>query len=287
VRFKTNHEVSQAEEKVESPYDSEARYRSKSGMHWTGYMVHISETCDEDSVHLITHVHTTPADVHEAMCTEAIHKALMDKGLPPREHLVDAGYVSAELLVRSQVHYGIDLVGPARVNPRWQAKVEGAYTGEQFIIDWEQREVHCPQGVVSKAWHDYSNAEGKPYHRVYFPKEACQACQARALCTQAKQEPRRLYLHPQPEHEALHAARQRLNSEEGKRLYAQRAGVEGSLSQGVRAFGIRRTRYRKLAKTHLQQVVTAVAINLDRIAAWLEGRPLATTRTSHFAALAA
>jgi IS5 family transposase len=82
-------------------------------------------------------------------------------------------------------------------------------------------------------------------------------------------------------------ARQRLKSEEGKRLYAQRAGVEGSLSQGVRAFGIRRTRYRRLAKTHLQQVVTAVAINLDRIAAWLEGRPLAATRTSHFAALAA
>ncbi|MDD4907091.1 MAG: IS5/IS1182 family transposase, partial [Methylobacter tundripaludum] len=48
VRFKTNQEVSQATEKVESPYDSEARYRSKSGMHWTGYMVHISETCDED-----------------------------------------------------------------------------------------------------------------------------------------------------------------------------------------------------------------------------------------------
>ena len=72
-----------------------------------------------------------------------------------------------------------------------------------------------------------------------------------------------------------------------ERLYAQRAGVAGSLSQGVRAFGIRRTRYRKLAKTHLQQVVTAVAINIDRIAAWLEGRPFAATRISHFAALAA
>jgi transposase len=287
VRFKTNHEVSQAEEKVESPYDPEARYRSKSGMHWTGYMVHISETCDEDSVHLITHVHTTPADVHEAMCTETIHKALVDKGLPPREHLVDAGYVSAELLVRSQVQYGIDLVGPARVNPTWQTKVEGAYTGEQFKIDWEQRVAHCPQGVASADWRDYSNAEEKPYHLVYFPKAACQACQARTLCTRAKQQPRRLYLHPQPEHEALHAARQRLKSEEGKRLYAQRAGVEGSLSQGVRAFGIRRTRYRRLAKTHLQQVVTAVAINIDRIAAWLEGRPFAATRISHFAALAA
>jgi len=34
-------------------------------------------------------------------------------------------------------------------------------------------------------------------------------------------------------------------------------------------------------------VATAAALNLDRIAAWFAGRPLAPTRTSRFAALAA
>lgn len=58
------------------------------------------------------------------------------------------------------------------------------------------------------------------------------------------------------------------------------------LSQGIRSFRVHRTRYRRLAKTHLKQVVTAVATNFDRIAAWLVDRPLAATRTSHFAALA-
>ncbi|WP_174624589.1 transposase [Candidatus Methylobacter favarea] len=96
---------------------------------------------------------------------------------------------------------------------------------------------HCPQGVASAAWRDYSNAEEKPYHLVQFPKAACQACQARMLCTRTKQQPRRLHLHPRPEHEALYAARQRFKSEEGKLLYAKRSGVEGTLSQGVRAFG--------------------------------------------------
>lgn len=147
--------------------------------------------------------------------------------------------------------------------------------------------VHCPQGVTSAAWRDYHDAEGKPYHRVHFLKVTCRDCQARTLCTRNKQEPRRLYLHPRPEHEALHAARQRLKSDEGGQLYAHRAGVEGTLSQGVRAFGLRRTRYRGLAKTHLQQVMTAVALNLDRIAAWLMGRPQAATRPPRFAALAA
>jgi transposase len=287
VHFKTNHELAQAEEKIESPYDPEARYRSKSGMHWTGYMVHLSETCDDDSAHLITHVHTTTADVHEAMCTDTIHQALTEKDLPPNQHLVDAAYVSAELLVQSQTDSGIDLIGPGRVDPSWQSNVEGAYTGDQFIIDWKSRVVRCPQGIASAVWRDYVDDEGNPYHVISFPKTACSECSARALCTKAKQAPRRLYLHPQPQHQALHAARALLDSQEGRQLYGRRAGVEGTLSQAVRAFGLRRSRYCGLAKTHLQEVATAAAINLDRMVAWLEGMPRAATRTSRFAALAA
>ena len=89
------------------------------------------------------------------------------------------------------------------------------------------------------------------------------------------------------EHDALAAARARGRTPEGKRLYAQRQGIESTLSQAVRAFGLRRTRYRGLAKTGLQHVATAAAINLDRIAAWFGGRPIAPTRLSRFAALAA
>jgi IS5 family transposase len=96
-----------------------------------------------------------------------------------------------------------------------------------------------------------------------------------------------LALLPRREHEALAAARAREGTAEGRRLYAQRQGVEATLSQGVRAFGLRRARYRGLAKTGLQHVATAAAVNLDRIAAWFAGRPLAPTRTSRFAALAA
>ena len=77
----------------------------------------------------------------------------------------------------------------------------------------------------------------------------------------------------------------RLNSEAGKTLYRRRAGIEGTLSQGVRAFGLRRTRYRGLPKTHMQHVATAAAMNIERLVAWLEERPRATTRTSRFAAL--
>ena len=54
----------------------------------------------------------------------------------------------------------------------------------------------------------------------------------------------------------------------------------------MRAFGLRRTRYWGVAKTHLQHVAIAAAINIDRLVAWLDARPRAMTRISRFAALA-
>jgi transposase len=63
--------------------------------------------------------------------------------------------------------------------------------------------------------------------------------------------------------------------------------VEGTISQAVRAFGLRRSRYRGLPTTRVQHAATAAAINLARVAAWLEDRPRASTRTSRSARLAA
>jgi transposase len=59
------------------------------------------------------------------------------------------------------------------------------------------------------------------------------------------------------------------------------------VSQGVRGYGLRQTRYRGLARTYLQHIATAAAMNIVRLADWLNGVSRATTRTSHFAALAA
>src|SRR4030095_12446814 len=72
VRFKANRELPPAAESIESPYDADARYRHKCDTTWTVYMVHVSETCEPTVPHLLTHVHTTPATVHEAQCTTPI-----------------------------------------------------------------------------------------------------------------------------------------------------------------------------------------------------------------------
>ena len=287
VRFKANRELPPAAKSSESPYDADARYRHKRDTAWTGYMVHVSETCEPTAPHLLTHVHTTPATVHEAQCTTPIQQALIDKALPPREHFVDAASISADLLVHSRDEQGITLRGPTRPSPGWQMQVAGAYTFEQFTVDWERQQVRCPQGKTSVSWAERVGPADHPFIQVRFSTQDCGTCAQRPLCTHAKPpQARTLKLHPRPQSEALHAAQAWYAGEEGQRQYGRRAGVEGTLSQGVRAFGLRRTRYRGLQKTHLQHVATAAAINIDRIVAWLDERPRAQTRTSRFAALA-
>jgi len=286
VRFKPNRELPPAAEGIESPYDAEARYRHKRDTAWTGYMVHVSETCEPTTPHLLTHVHTTPATVHEAQCTIPIQQALIEKEIPPRDHFVDAAYISSALLVHSRDEQGIALRGPTRPSQGWQTQVEGAYTLEQCAVDWDQQQVRCPQGHLSSAWWEHGGGQGSRPIIVEFDKHTCRTCPVRAGCTRAKHTGRRLRLPPQDQYEALAAAQTWSASEEGQQLYKQRAGVEGTLSQGVRAFGLRRTRYWGVAKTHLQHVAIAAAINIDRLVAWLNERPRAQTRTSRFAALA-
>ena len=80
-------------------------------------MVHASETCKPTTSHLLTHVHTTAATVHEAQCTVPIQQALVEPALPPRERLVDAAYISAALLVESHEQQGITIRNPTRPTP--------------------------------------------------------------------------------------------------------------------------------------------------------------------------
>ena len=83
-------------------------------MEWSGYKVHLTETCDEDTPHLITHATTCPAMQPDMASTAGIHERLADKGLLPAEHFVDSAYVDATLLVGSRRDHGISLEGPVQ-----------------------------------------------------------------------------------------------------------------------------------------------------------------------------
>lgn len=81
---------------------------------------------------------------------------------------------------------------------------------------------------------------------------------------------------------SLKTARRRQETQEFKQAYNRRAGIEGTLSQGIRVCDLRHARYRGKAKVHVQQVFTATALNFNRISAWFSAQPCAQTRRAPF-----
>jgi transposase len=270
---------------IASPYDVDSRYSEKRGHSWRGYKVHLTETCDDDTPHLITHVETTEATVQDVTMVETIHQALDKQALLPAVHLVDGAYTSGEQFVRSQHAYQIDLTGPMRQDQSWQAHDEQAYDISRFQIDWEHESVTCPMGQQSQYWKPAKGPRGKPTIQVLFPKKVCGACEVRARCTRSKTGPRELTLHPHAQHLAMQAARERQQTTSFQECYKRRAGIEGTISQAAFALGMRRTRYRGLKKTSLHHIATATAINLQRFVNWIEEIPRSKTYQSRFAKL--
>ena len=110
----------------------------------------------------------------------------------------------------------------------------------------------------------------------------------RSACTSSKEAARQITVKPQAQHEAIEAARKRQETQEYKTLYALRAGVESTISQGVRRFDLRRSRYIGLARTQLQQTIMATAMNLVRLANWFRKGAVdpPKRRPGHFSRLA-
>ncbi len=274
-------------DQIASPYDPEARWSTKRSVSWVGYKVHLTETCDPDCPRLITHVETTPATTPDIGMLPTIHAALADKELLPQEHLVDKGYIEAADVLTSRDTYGVELVGPIHGEPSWQARAGEGFDIAAFTIDWEAQQATCPQGQTSKKWQPNIDPEGHAVIHIRFGAAECRACPVRSKCTKSKVDPRGISVSPQAQHEVLQQRRQQQQTPEFRAAYAARAGVEGTIEQGVRRCDLRQARYVGLAKTHLQHVLTAAALNLIRVGEWLAETPLAKTRRSPFVRLRA
>lgn len=269
---------------IDSPYDTEARYSVKRETTWVGYKVHQTETCDGNAPRLIVNVETTVATVPDDNMLATVHASLARRDLLPAEHLVDKGYTSAQVLLDSERNDGVRMIGPVADDPSWQAREGTGFDKAHFSVDWNRRVVTCPAGRHSRSWLPKTTIPGVVVE-ARFAAADCTPCPHRTHCTKAKKEPRIIGLQPRDQYEALQAARQAQTTEAFRQEYAARAGIESAHAQAVRRCGLRQCRYIGLAKTRLQHVVTAVAVNLIRVWEWLAGTPIAPTRRSRFAAL--
>jgi transposase len=289
LRWREADNIPPAARFISSPYDPEAHDARKHTTQWVGYKVHLTETCEDDGPHLITHVETTIGPAADGAATPQIHAALEQRGLLPGTHIVDTGFLDAALLVESRDNYGVDLLGPTRLDYHWQAQVGAGFDAQHFQIDWARQHATCPAGKTSTGWTPAVDNRGNAVIKVKFSTKDCRRCEQVAQCIRSKKRyPRRtLTIRPERQYQALQAARQREATDAFQAEDARRAGIEGTISRGTRSTRLRRIRYIGLARVRLGHILTAVGLNVLRLGEWLLGTARAKTRITPFARLMA
>jgi transposase len=283
--FRRTEELAPAAELTASPYDRDARFTARRQTNWTGYMVHLTETCEPDLPCLVVEVETTPATTPDAAVLEPIQTNLAQRTLLPGTQVVDGGYSTAEAVLTSQETHGITLIGPMQPDSSWQARAGEGFDLPHFVLDWDQQVATCPQGKTSSTWRETTNQRGAAVVQIHFRHADCQPCPVREQCTKAER--RSLAVYPRPIHEARVRAQQAEGTPSFRAAYRQRAGIEGTISRAVRQTGLRRSRTRGLPQVRLEHLLLGASLTFARLASWFSGERRAPTRRRPFMRLMA
>lgn len=260
-------------QRVQNPHDPDATYASKGRgeqcKEHVGYKVQVAETVTEAVlepgeptqnfiVGMLTHA-ARESDEQGACKMEAEQETMgLEK---PSVHYVDAAYVSTEKLMEAKAE-GRELIGPA---PHSSGPNSERFQSEDFQVEVEQRRATCPAGHPnSQCSRLEEKATGKASFRFEWDTATCASCPLRRKCIKAEHRHRTLVVGEN--HTVLQARRKEQKTDEFKTRLKHRNAIEGTQSELVRAHGMRRARYRGLAKARLQNYFAGAACNVKR---WL------------------
>jgi transposase len=256
---------------IVSPYDPTARYARRGQItRWKGFLTHLTETCTSDGTNVITDVATTPATTYDAQALPGIHTRLARRGLLPAEHLVDGGYTSLVHLEQAAQKHQVTVTGPLPGNPTRQHRKNEGFGRDDFHIGFDRQQVTCPNGQVSKGWHGpypTSSPTAAPLIVARFTKSQCRPCPVCTRCTATPDSARTVGFPPRELRDLQLRVRAEQQTPDWQARYAIRSGVEGTVNEFAHGHGMRHCRYRGQSKAHLQHILTAIAVNIERLSA--------------------
>jgi len=277
---------------LQSAYDPDASYGHKG----RGFSVHITETCNNpDTSEIITdyEVHgAARSDVGKT--TDALDR-LEKVGLLPERLFSDGGYPTVEDAYDIIVRRGIDLMAPVHRGPM----DESVMGRDRFEFDDAGHVMRCPEGHPAIDHKIMSNNSTKKTLHAIFDGDTCRQCDKLETCPvrapnhrEKGQSPRdttgNFRLEITPELRLRDDMLRKQQTKEWKDDYKIRSGVEATMSELKRGYGIGKLRVRGLARVHFAVVCKVTACNIKRwwraaLAAGCGATPLSTAASSPFA----
>ena len=151
---------------------------------------------------------------------------------------------------------------------QWPIKIDE----ERFSYNKDSDEWFCVQGNKTEIKKFYKDKREKEYYRYYFEKEKCRNCPLREKCIRGKRIGKILVIGINtPE---FYEYSQEQKTEEFKEKYKKRACQEWKNGEMKNFHGLDRARGYGLKSMTIQAKLTAIAVNLKRIASILSSLKL-------------
>lgn len=240
-----------------SPHDPDASFGHKG----LGYHVHITETCRNARTELLTDYEVVTAAVSDVGRAMPVIERLRKRDLAPDALYADGGYPTPAHLLEAR-SAGVELCAPVH---RGKLSKE-AFARSDFSWDHDGQLVACPAGHAPTRC-DARESGGEHSVHAFFDAKHCGACPERTRCpvrqpNNARSRECRLDIRAE-----LCARDQRWaqqQTDDWRRRYRIRAGVEGTMSELKRSHGLGRLRVRRMHRVRLQVALKATACNIKR-----------------------
>ena len=252
---------------LQSPHDPDVTYSGHKGK---GYEVQVAETChEENATQLITHVEVTPSSGSDTDVSVPVVDGLAERKVRPDELFADTAYGSGRNAFEAS-RRGMELVSPvAGSAPGNSHEGEGdgppPLTAADFQIDvtGEQATV-CPAGHPSIEEYELKDAPERV--EVHFAGTTCEPCPLRSRCPVKLDRRAGAYVLKADLVKVNIERRRRAEAtEEWRKRYDIRAGIEGTNSELKRAHGLGRLRVRGGRRVRLAVYLKALACNFKRM----------------------
>jgi IS5 family transposase len=254
-----------AKDKLLSPVDTDARMGKKAQKLWPGYKAHIVM---EEETGIITGVKTTPANATDGSQLQPMLKEQETVySIKPQELTADKAYDWGENLEALANHQTIANIALSKVNHRNGA---GYFTVDDFLYDPENVKLMCPAGHISTSCYSEILYNNKSGYAFQFKPSLCNTCPLKAKCIK-NNKGRRVYISYYEPY--FRRARERLATEEGKQAYRNRYKIEQKVADLTRYCGLRRCRYRGLARASIHTLLATIVCNIKRMVTLLWGKP--------------
>ena len=258
-------------DRLVSPIDPDARAGKKTSKHWIGYKGHI--IVEEDS-EIITAIETTPANKADGSQLQPLLKQQEEAhDLVPGEISADKAYDSGANLEYLECK---EITGNISLTRKSNNRGEDLFTKDEFTYDAVKNTVTCPAGcVVTHYKRDVINRPDQHRKGVLFefPHHQCNICELKALCHTSNSRVHGRAVHISFYEPLFQQMKERMESEEGREAYRNRYKIEHKVADLARYCGMRRCRYRGLARAGIHTLLAAIASNVKRMARLLCPKP--------------